>query len=625
MGMVVAALAVIGTYIAALAAVDGPRRRPVALAAPLALTALVVFEALLLDALSLVRGVTAPALVACHVAAVGAAFAFRGARAALVSQVRRGVRSVHALGPPALLLVPVALLITLSAARYVPSNWDSMTYRLARVAHWLQHRSVAPYPTHVERQVIYQPGAEYVLAALQGMSGSDRLAAFLQLAAWGMVVLASPALARLAGAPRRLAPWSAVIVGALPMGVLQASSTQNDLVAAAITIATIVAVVPFLHRVRRWRVADAVVLGLALGAGVLVKATAVVAAAPFVVLALWRTARATPRRPGAAVLAVAIAGAVAAIPVAPEVYRRLDPGLAAPLRAHAAEYTYAGAGELRDRLTNVVRGLVRNLPSPPALVEAVGIPRATWCAPGAALCTGQLLREHEDFAGNPAHVGLLFLAGCVALARWRRVPPRAALFLSGVPAAWISFHLVFRDNAWITRLQTPDFALSGLAVAAWASRARPREAPAVPAGPVRPLRGAAALTALGAGLALAISTNVALENETRPPLGGLRGPMPVGYYPNQSETIRIHFTVLEAARRNGCSRLGLVIGEDSYDYPLTWRAQQRGIEVRHVFGADPWPCLIFSDQHPGVEVVSANGWRATSEPFLFANARAAAR
>ena len=39
----------------------------------------------------------------------------------------------------------------------------------------------------------------------------------------------------------------------------------------------------------------------------------------------------------------------------------------------------------------------------------------------------------------------------------------------------------------------------------------------------------------------------------------------------------------------------MYIGEDCYDYPLTWRAMQRGIEVRHVTGPTPWPCLVVSD------------------------------
>jgi hypothetical protein len=254
----VAALALLAaTYVAALAAVRVVRRRPLALVAPLGLGVMVVFEALLLDVLSRFDAVTAPAIFGAHAVAVAAAAAvawIRGARpSSLVLGARRAARAVRFLGRPGLLVLPAALLAAISALRYLPNNWDSMTYHLARVAHWIQHRSVEPYPTHVDRQVIIQPGAEYVIASLQSMAGTDRLDALLQLGAWLLVVLASPSLARLAGAPRRLAPWSAVLVAALPMGVLQASSTQGDLVAAALALGIVAAAIPFLHRAPRWR------------------------------------------------------------------------------------------------------------------------------------------------------------------------------------------------------------------------------------------------------------------------------------------------------------------------------------------------------------------------------------
>ena len=43
----------------------------------------------------------------------------------------------------------------------------------------LQRGSVAPYDTNVYRQVIYAPGAEYLLLQLQAISGTDRLAIHL--------------------------------------------------------------------------------------------------------------------------------------------------------------------------------------------------------------------------------------------------------------------------------------------------------------------------------------------------------------------------------------------------------------------------------------------------------------
>jgi hypothetical protein len=405
------------------------------------------------------------------------------------------------------------------------------------------------------------------------------------------------------------------------MGVLQASSTQNDLVAAVISLAVIVATIPFLHRSPRWRASDAALLGIAMGAAALVKATAVVAAAPFVVVALARAIVATPRRPRGLAVAVGVAAVVALVPVLPEGVRRARPDLAHSLEATARAYTYQGLAELPDRLLNLGRGIARHVPSPRGLVAAVGI--EGWCRPGEELCSGLLLRAHEDNAGNPTHVALVLLAAVVAAVRWRRLPARSALFLGTVPAAWVLFHFAFRDNTWISRLETPTYMLTGLAVVAWASRPATGETPAGGKGKRAHAASAGspvpfALTAIVTTLALAYSTRVATGNEPRPPLAGEAATVP-GYYANQPVTGRVHAVVLSAARQLHCSRIGLSIGGDSYDYPLTWRAMHEGIEVRHVFGEDPWPCLVFSDQRPKPEVVAANRWGATSVPFLFLN------
>src|SRR5438876_2162587 len=34
-----------------------------------------------------------------------------------------------------------------------PNNWDSMTYHMSRVLHWIQNGSVANYPSHILRQL----------------------------------------------------------------------------------------------------------------------------------------------------------------------------------------------------------------------------------------------------------------------------------------------------------------------------------------------------------------------------------------------------------------------------------------------------------------------------------------
>lgn len=64
------------------------------------------------------------------------------------------------------LLIYIALMITLVgfvAWISPPNNWDSMTYHMSRVMHWIQNQSVAHYPTHILRQLHMTPWSEYAI------------------------------------------------------------------------------------------------------------------------------------------------------------------------------------------------------------------------------------------------------------------------------------------------------------------------------------------------------------------------------------------------------------------------------------------------------------------------------
>lgn len=614
MWIAAAVLTFAATFAGALVALQLVRRRPFALDALLAFGLTVAMEALALNVLSIFGAVTRPGVLAAHAVALACltiVFARAAPPGSLAAAARRAHRSLSAMGPPALLVIPVFALVATSALRYAPNNWDSMTYHLARVAHWIQQRSVGIYPTYVDRQLVLMPGAEYVLATLQVISGTDRLANFVQLAAWLLVVLASPPLARIAGAPRSVAPWAAVIAASLPMGVLQASSTQNDLVAAALALGVWTACTPFLNgRLGAWKPRDAILLAAVLSAASIVKASALVAAAPVLAVAATRTLRGVVRGGGARKVAAALAASalVVAIVVGPEIARRSDDAASRAMKKYSASFLYPIAGDFQDRALNLGRGVARHVPLPRGVVSASGVDPDSWCSSDDALCGRVLSRAHEDLAGNPFHVAICAVAAVLLALRWRRVPARTRLFLPAVAASWVLFHVTFKDNIWISRLETPTFVLVGLAVASLGHASRWE------------LRWARPATAAVALAALVYATAVAAQNETRPPFTGDSGPRDATYYTNQPYTRVPHDIALSAARELRCSRLGLVIGTDSYDYPLTWRAMSSGVQVRHVFGDDPWPCLVFAEYLPAP--IEALHWLPTSVPFLFLNASA---
>jgi hypothetical protein len=110
--------------------------------------------------------------------------------------------------------------------------------------------------------------------------------------------------------------------------------------------------------------------------------------------------------------------------------------------------------------------------------------------------------------------------------------------------------------------------------------------------------------------ALAHGYLVAARNESRPPQldSSLLATEAEDYYREQPRLRPFHDQALAVARRAGCGRLGLHVGGDSYDYPLSWRAHQAGIEVRHLLAPDPWPCVVFSDRGEPPSVPGGRDW-----------------
>ncbi|MEO8056512.1 MAG: glycosyltransferase family 39 protein, partial [Acidobacteriota bacterium] len=216
------------------------------------------------------------------------------------------------------LLLPVLLclfLLTLTAAVvYPPNNYDSMIYHAARVMHWAQQGSVAHYPTSILLQLQGAPLSEYFLLHLRLLTGGDALFNLVQWLSFLLAVLAVYGSAEMSFPRSGLT--AAVLAATLPAAVLQASSTQNDLGAAAW-----LAVSVYLGScaLRQPKVEPLVAYAaLALGLAVLTKPTALIISAPLALLffaRLW--SRRVPLR--TLVLSAALVG----LPSLPFIARNL--------------------------------------------------------------------------------------------------------------------------------------------------------------------------------------------------------------------------------------------------------------------------------------------------------------
>jgi hypothetical protein len=150
-----------------------------------------------------------------------------------VDAIREGVRTAP--GHPAVMAFGAAVVLALAvqlfaAIAVAPNNWDSMTYHLSRAAYWLQNHSATQFFPGSIRQNGAPPNAEMLQAWTMAITGTDRFAQVVQWLALVGIAAAVFGGARLLGFARPASIFAAALFVALPQPILQATTTQNDLV-----------------------------------------------------------------------------------------------------------------------------------------------------------------------------------------------------------------------------------------------------------------------------------------------------------------------------------------------------------------------------------------------------------
>lgn len=133
-----------------------------------------------------------------------------------------------------ILVMICAILIITAVVAWVtpPQTWDSLTYHLSRMAHWAQDRSIWHYATGIDRQTSMPPGAEELILNDYVLTQSDRLSAFPEWFAMLGSLVGVSLIAYYLGA-KSAGQWLAAgFAATIPMGIVEASSTINDYVAA---------------------------------------------------------------------------------------------------------------------------------------------------------------------------------------------------------------------------------------------------------------------------------------------------------------------------------------------------------------------------------------------------------
>lgn len=545
--------------------------------------------------------------------------------------------SIAALAVPCI-AVGATLVVALAAA---PNNWDSMVYHNARVMEWWDHGTVAPWETPINRQVRMPPLASYFKLALFGLTGNDVLFNLVQWAFFAFSILAAAVLAARLVPSDRAGPWAALLVATIPMAVLQATSTQNDVVVAGYLLAAAF----FLLRAPGTDgrpVRDLALGGAAIGLAFASKGTAYILAVPLLMLTVWTAAARIARGPGrerrawaaglaaAAVLVVlpsagfwwrnvrALGSPVgsAAEVVRPSAFLSRGPGKAPALAV--SQVLRAGVLQLGQLRVIGVRGRVLVAAAASAhRALGVGVDEPAISGPDPFSGAWYSPLNHEDAAPSTATFLVLVGATGIALAVRSLRGRRAVLAAFAVGwAAWLLIAIFVRWMPWNARLQLPALVLLAVPAAAVIAECLGRV----------PRATLAFLLVLQALPALLLNWSRPLVGISRSSPVWLRGFVPErarrsifttsrweDYFRNrpalQGEVEDVMGAVARRCEPGGVVQLDL--DSDAWEYAL-WVGARRfapgvGLRVGTPRPGDPAPCAVVRSRCPGTRVLCLDG------------------
>lgn len=124
---------------------------------------------------------------------------------------------------------------------------DALIYHLPRIMHWIQNKSVGYYATNTSLQVKYSALAEYIVAQIYILGGSDQLANMVQAGSYMCSAILIFGITRKLGVSGKLSFVSSWIYLLTPMALVQSYTTQTDDIAGMFLLVYIFFILDFIQ------------------------------------------------------------------------------------------------------------------------------------------------------------------------------------------------------------------------------------------------------------------------------------------------------------------------------------------------------------------------------------------
>ena len=179
-----------------------------------------------------------------------------------------------------LFLVLIVLLSLFYIVFTINTNWDSYTYHLPRVEHWIQNKNVNFYPTNNIRQLYLAPFAEYFILNLRLLAGNALFVNFVQFFSMLNSLLLASLITKFFKLSWKGQLTAVVLALTIPMGVMQSTTTQTDYVVSFFLISFVYFGISITKK-RQFSFSDIFFLSVSFSLGLLTKSTFYIFALPF--------------------------------------------------------------------------------------------------------------------------------------------------------------------------------------------------------------------------------------------------------------------------------------------------------------------------------------------------------
>lgn len=559
------------------------------------------------EVLSLFEGITfASSLLFWSIVCIGAVCGLYFVYGGLKNAVRSiSAKAGHIIQYNKLLAVLLFLIGGFSVIT-VPYNWDSMTYHLPRIVHWAQNQSVAHYGTNIIRQISSPPLHEFIGLQIYLLSGEkDLFLNGIQFIAFFTNAAMIYGISQKAGCKGRFCKIGALLFCSMPIAFGEALTTQNDHLAGMWLLLFMYYFLDFLPGDQKLRYDGAtagkcVMLAASVGYGYLTKPSACIG---MLFLALVLLIVCIRRRDSILVIGKLIGTVVPvmAVILAPEMIRNLVT-FQAMLHSGTGARQLVGTLDPRYLLINCLKNLVCHLPTvliPQssrriasfigriAFLIGVDINDPGISEDGRYFVLGAPGDYGHDTAVNSLIMMMAGLSFLWCLYRWIKAGRKAGKktgrcrtdeillfrrkYACMVTVLLLIISVTVRWEPFVSRYMLPYLALLCPMVSM-----QLEDFSEMSGGKVR------RVVCVWAAGGLCIMQLGALFSYHMHIIKRQGGERPEGYFYNRSNIADVYLVSCRFIRDRGYGKVGLILGEDSYEYPLWSMLQGYAERIEHV-------------------------------------------